>query len=132
MAPKSLIFVRHAQSIGNTMTQDQRAECETPNHAYPLTEVGRQQAVFAAGFLKERFKDDYPEMCFNSTFLRTKTTLDIIETELREYPPTFTDSRLDEKWDGIFHELSKADIEKCYPEQVRLRRRQGYYHYRAP
>jgi broad specificity phosphatase PhoE len=43
-----------------------------------------------------------------------------------------TDARLDEKWDGIFHELSKKEVGERYADQVRLRKRSGYYHYRAP
>ena len=43
-----------------------------------------------------------------------------------------SDSRLDEKWDGIFHELSKEELKLKYPDQIRLRKRSGYYHYRAP
>lgn len=134
MAPRSLIFIRHAQSIGNTMTQDQRAECEIPNHSYPLTNHGEQEAFFAALHLSKTLGDRLPDLYFQSTFLRTQSTMNIIQQGLgvRNIRSVITDSRLDEKWDGIFHELSKADIEKHYPEQVRLRKRQGYYHYRAP
>lgn len=130
---RKLTFVRHAQSIGNTMTQDQRAGCEIPNHAYPLTDIGKQQASMAGKYLNERLREDWPEFYCQSTFLRTQETLSIILAELGT-PAVIplTDSRLDEKWDGIFHELSKSDIEKLYPEQLRLRKRSGYYHYRAP
>jgi len=137
VAPKSLIFVRHAQSLGNIMTQDQRAECEIPNHSYPITSHGEHEAFYVALHLGKTVGDKLPDLYFQSTFLRTQTTMSIIQQGLeglgvRNIQPVVTDSRLDEKWDGIFHELSKTDIEKYYPEQVRLRKRQGYYHYRAP
>lgn len=134
MTPESLIIFRHAQSIGNTMTQDERAKCETANHAYPLTDIGKQQAAWAGKYLKENFGADLPDVYFHSTFLRTKMTMDIILQELGldfTIVP-LTDSRLDEKWDGIFHELSKDDLEKFYPDQVKIRKRSGWYHYRAP
>lgn len=37
-----------------------------------------------------------------------------------------------EKWDGIFHELTAEEIQQRYPEQIRLRERSGFYHCRAP
>ncbi len=130
MSIRKLVFVRHAQSVGNTMTQDERAACETPNHAYPLTEIGRQQAIITGQYLR----GFQPNMCLHSTFLRTKMTAEIMLEQF--YAPEasipIVDSRLDEKWDGIFHELSRSDIKRLYPEQIRLRERSGYYHYRAP
>lgn len=132
MGPKSILFVRHAQSIGNTMTQDQRANYEVPNHSYPLTDIGEQQATITGKYLAEKLSNDLPELYFQSNFLRTQMTMSKILLEIGGSPAVITDSRLDEKWDGIFHELCKADIEKYYPEQIRLRKRRGYYHYRAP
>ncbi|HEY4474952.1 MAG TPA: histidine phosphatase family protein [Candidatus Paceibacterota bacterium] len=132
MGPKSIIFVRHAQSIGNTVTQDERANWDIPNHAYQLTDTGKQQAEMAGKYLKSKLNSNISYLFFQSTFLRTQMTMGIILNELKMLPLIFTDSRLDEKWDGIYHDLSKADIQKLYPEQNRLRDRSGYYHYRAP
>src|SRR5512142_438697 len=42
--PKRLVLVRHGESLGNTMTVDERATCEVSTHAYPLTPRGREQA----------------------------------------------------------------------------------------
>ncbi len=134
-----VIFVRHAESVGNTMSQDERAALEIPNHQYPLTPRGREQARITGEYLKSLFeqKEDRSYRVVvphQSTFLRTQETMDIIQKVLGRWSPTVpvTDSRLDEKWDGIFHELSKKEIEERYPEQIRLRKRSGYYHYRAP
>ena len=141
MMPRSIIFVRHAQSVGNTMTQDQRAVHEIPNHAFPLTELGKMQATITGKYIKRRFFDwsvplrERPVLFFESTFLRTQMTREIILYNMgiaKESVICRRDSRLDEKWDGIFHELSMSDIERFYPEQLRLRARSGYYHYRAP
>lgn len=136
MSARKILFIRHAQSVGNTMNQDERAACEIPNHAYSLTDSGKRQAVLTGQYLRrytlDLFKSDKPQLYFQSTFLRAQMTMRIILGEMGFSPTVITDSRLDEKWDGIFHELSKTDIEKYYPEQVRLRKRSGYYHYRAP
>lgn len=134
MGPKSIVFVRHAQSIGNTMTQDERAAHPTPNHAYPLTSVGVKQAAITAIYLRKNLSKDWPEIFFQSTFLRSQMTMEIIKTlpELPTPPVVLTDPRLDEKWDGIFHELTKREIRESYHDQVRMKKRSGYYHYRAP
>lgn len=134
LGPKSIVFIRHAQSIGNTMTQNERAAHSIPNHAYHLTPMGIKQAAITAIYLKKNLSKDWPEIFFQSTFLRSQMTMEIIKTlpELPTSPVVLTDSRLDEKWDGIFHELSKDDIQQFYPEQIRLRKRSGDYHYRAP
>lgn len=133
MTPKNLLFVRHAQSIGNVMTQDERAVCGIPNKDYPLTDVGKQQAMLTGKFFKEKFRSNPPDIFFHSTFLRTRMTMDVILQEMQITPKIVPviNPLLDEKWDGIFHELSKSDIEKLYPEQIKLRKQEGYYH-RAP
>lgn len=132
--PLRLTFVRHAKSTGNTMTADQRAEYAIPNHQYPLTLVGHMQAKYAADYLKQLFKDKPPDLFFQSTFLRSQATMEILFREKvgHRLQIPITDSRLDEKWDGIFHELSKKELELRYPDQIQLRQRSGYYHYRAP
>jgi len=130
-----VIFVRHAESVGNTMSQDERAALDIPNHQYSLTSKGREQSRLAGeyikGFIKQQ-KNYRVVRVFQSTFLRTEETLAIILEQLGVEITPITDSRLDEKWDGIFHELSKKEVGERYPDQVRLRKRSGYYHYRAP
>lgn len=139
MYHQDLIFVRHAESIGNTMSQDERAKLSIPNHKYPITETGRKQAKITGKWLKSFLEGqrtlagDYGvNDAVQSTFLRNQETLRIILDEIGEPIVPVTDSRLDEKWDGIFHELTMSEIEERYPEQIRLRDRSGYYHYRAP
>lgn len=130
-----VIFVRHAESIGNTISQDERAKLDIPNHKYSLTPKGREQARLAGEYLKvfvEQQRTYSVIRAFQSTFIRTQETLAIILQVLGVETTPITDPRLDEKWDGIFHELSKKEIEEKYPEQLRIRKRSGYYHYRAP
>ncbi|MBI2057929.1 MAG: histidine phosphatase family protein [Candidatus Yanofskybacteria bacterium] len=116
------------------MTADQRADYPIPNHQYPLTLVGHMEAKHAANYLRLTLKDAVPDLFFQSTFLRSQATMEILMREGlgHRLQAPITDSRLDEKWDGIFHELSKKELEQRYPDQIRLRKRSGYYHYRAP
>ena len=131
---RTLIFVRHAESIGNTLPMDVRAGMDIPNHAYHLTDRGREQAKLTGEWLKEN--GGYPSLgCqfFTSTFLRTIETMQVImsHTGWSGVVPT-ADSRLDEKWDGIFHQLSPEELRAKYRDQIRQRKLTGYYHYRAP
>lgn len=131
----NVIWVRHAQSVGNTMTQDERAELDIPNHKYDLTLKGLEEGILAGRYLKRFFEQQkrYRVVrAYQSTFVRTQATLAIILDQLGVKITPITDPKLDEKWDGIFHELTKKEISERYPDQVRLRERSGYYHYRAP
>lgn len=78
MFPKNVLFVRHAQSIGNVMTYDERALHTIHNRAYPLTHAGKLQASLTGKYLKDRLRDNLPDMYFHSTFLRTKMTMEIL------------------------------------------------------
>lgn len=135
MFKRDVIFVRHGESVGNTMSQDERALLDIPNHKYQLTPRGHEQARLAGEYLRlfvGQQRNYRIVRAFQSTFVRTQETLGVIMEQLGLRINPITDARLDEKWDGIFHELSKSEIEMSYPEQVRLRKRSGYYHYRAP
>lgn len=135
MFKRDVIFVRHGESVGNTMSQDERALLEIPNHKYQLTPRGHEQARLAGEYLGSfvgQQRNYRIVRVFQSTFVRTQETLRVITEQLGLRINPITDARLDEKWDGIFHELSKTEIEERYPDQIRQRERSGYYHYRAP
>jgi len=141
---KPFVFVRHPESEGNILSADERALLSTPNHKFSCTQNGLEQARFVAEYINDLREPLYPHWMnsfFQSTFKRSQEGVDILLKNLKsdiqfDFEPAeitpITDSRLDEKWDGIFHELTKAEIEGRYPEQIRLRKRSGYYHYRAP
>jgi broad specificity phosphatase PhoE len=129
MAPK-LILVRHPESIGNLMKQDERAAHTLPNHLYPVTEVGDRQATITAEFLRDAYGGTITHI-LTSTFLRNQFLARTIAHHLKIPQDTiYADSRLNEKWDGVFHELSKDEVAQRYPEQLRLRNRSDYYHFR--
>jgi broad specificity phosphatase PhoE len=142
---RPLVFVRHPESEGNVLSNDQRSELEIPNHQYSLTEIGVKQAEIAGQYLQNMqdgdFKTSRISKFFQSTFRRSQQGMqEILKQFHSDFGEDFdltkifleTDSRLDEKWDGIFHELSKKEIKEKHSEQLRLRKRAGFYHYRAP
>ncbi|MEI6843550.1 MAG: phosphoglycerate mutase family protein [bacterium] len=127
------MFVRHAESVGNIVSQEERAEWPIPNHEYGITDRGKQQSLITGNYLGDKFGRNFFDIAFYSYFRRTRETFNgvrpgITWTGIKEVQ----DSRLNEKWDGIFHDLSKSEITKRYPDQILLRKRAGYHMYRAP
>ncbi len=124
--PKIIVFVRHPESEGSAVGQEQRAAMKIPNHAYRATERGRKQAEFTRNYLRGRFSEF--DAYLASTFIRTQELVSLL------YPGALVkiDPRLNEKWDGIFHQLSREEIDKEFPSARRVRERDGWYHHRAP
>lgn len=129
---KKIIFVRHAESIGNARGLDDESLVELPNHRFPITvPVGRNQGHHCGEVLKAH--KVYWDQAFYSTFLRPQETWQEITSV---YNPSFLkpimDPRLDEWWRGIWHTMNKADIARLYPLEAQIQKREGWYHYRAP
>ncbi len=122
--PKLLVLVRHAESVGNTMSVDKRATYEVATHAYPLTGRGRQQAAVTGQWLRERFGTF--DVRYSSYYARAKETLDIICPAERAYE----DPRLAEAQRGIYHVMTEGQIEQRFPEELLRKQREGLYHYR--
>lgn len=129
----ALFFVRHGEAIVNTMSEDERAGADAHNRLSPLTDRGKMQASIMGEYLEDIFGSKQFHLAFESDFTRSQETLDIILSKLTKKPKIRRkDARLNEKWDGIFHEMTQAQIEEGYPEQLRLKKRAGNYFYRAP
>lgn len=78
-----IFLVRHGQSEANA---DRGVSLRMPDHAVPLTALGRDQAAQAGRFLAETLGDG-PEgrgraRIWNSPYLRTRQTADAIEAAL--------------------------------------------------
>jgi broad specificity phosphatase PhoE len=126
MWPDRIIFVRHAESQGNTMTADARAECPKGTNLYALTELGRQQAAMTGEWLRERFPN--PDGFYTSYYTRTGQTAALCYPDRQPY----VDERLAEAQRGIWHIRSRAWIAEHMPWEIEARERTGDYHYRPP
>lgn len=122
--PKLWVFVRHAESEGNVLTKDERAQMPKSSHLYELTERGRQQAAITGAWLQKRFGEF--DIYYSSYYTRTRQTLDIL------YPgvTVYEDSRLAEVQRGIYHVLTEEEMAAQFPFEIERRRREGDYHYR--
>lgn len=131
----NLVIVRHSESKMNTDRALAEAAGqheyggETRNIASPLTKRGLEQATETGKHLAANFHFD---RVFTSPYVRTTTTAETIVKQFN-YKPTIThEERLREKDFGIFDGLTKAGIQKKYPDEWKRRQRDGKYYYRPP
>lgn len=124
--PKTLVFVRHAESEGNLKTADERAVFDVPTHEYALTERGRKQAEITGRYLKDNFGNF--DIYYVSYYLRSRDTMSLMYPGVKVYE----DPRLAEAQRGIWHTMTKNEIELHYPDEPHRKEREGIYHYRAP
>ncbi|MDO8467045.1 MAG: histidine phosphatase family protein [bacterium] len=122
--PRKLVLVRHAQSTGNLLTVEQRADLPEPAHEYELTELGCQQAEITGLYLKKRFCEF--DACFSSHYLRARQTLAIAMPNAK----AIEDSRLAEAQRGIWHRMNKEKVCQLYPGEVERREQEDLYQYR--
>ena len=120
--PSLLVFVRHAESVGNTMTEDERASYYIPNHQYGLTQNGLHQAKKVGIYLEETFGkfDAY----FSSPYKRAIKTAQIACPSAA----IKIDPDLIELQKGIWHTMTRADIQKAYPDEIERFEKLGYYY----
>lgn len=122
--PRNLVLVRHAESEGNVRSVDERAAFDLSTHAYPLTARGREQSAKTRDYLRTRF--DRFNVRYTSYYDRARETMGILCPGEKVYE----DPRLAEASRGIWHTMTRAEIEAAYPHEIVRRDREGYYHHR--
>ncbi len=124
--PKTLVLVRHAESVGNVLTVDDRAAFEKATYEYGLTERGRRQAAITGEWLRAR----YPtfDVHYVSYYARSRETMAIMYPDAKVYE----DPRLAEAQRGIYHAMTREQLAAKYPEEIARKNREGLYHYRPP
>lgn len=122
--PTQLVLVRHAESEGNVLSVDERAQYDVSTHEYKLTLRGREQAKITGKFLRDTYEPF--DAHYVSYYTRSKETMSIMCHGARVYE----DPRLAEAQRGIWHTMTKAQIDQCFPHESARKRREGLYHYR--
>lgn len=122
--PKLLVLVRHAESIGNIKSVNERAKYSVPSHAYALTPRGKQQADITGQYLQDRFGEF--DAYYVSYYLRSQQTMKIMYPNAKIYE----DPRLAEGQRGIWHTMTYEQIAEQFPYEIERRDREGLYHFR--
>ncbi len=114
-----IVVLRHAESLGNV---DESAYCRVPDHALPLTDVGRAQAA-AAGPAVRALLGNGPVAAYVSPYVRTVDTYRLLDVAdlVTHYVP---EPRLREQDWGNLQDPAEQEIQK------RLRHEFGHFFYR--
>ncbi len=122
--PKELVLVRHAESIGNVLDVDGRANFDMATHKYGLTPRGKEQARLTGEYLNKEFGNF--DVFYVSYYERSRETMSIMYPRAKVYE----DPRLAEAQRGIYHSMTKEQMTARYPEELVRKEREGLYHYR--
>ena len=113
---KNLFLVRHGESMQNTM---ENFKIKLPDHKVYLTEKGKEQARDTGIILNDYFEnnnlDKDSSIMFNSPYLRTRETSDIIN-DILEIETRKEDYLLIEHQYGLFSDNSIRDNKKNHPD----------------
>jgi 2,3-bisphosphoglycerate-dependent phosphoglycerate mutase len=130
-----LVIVRHGESLRNVGKDAATAAGEMEygggirDMDVPLTPLGEKQSHVTGEYLGQKFHFD---RIFVSPYLRTVRTAEIMGKHFKEFPKLTLEDRIREKEFGILDGLTKAGINKKYPEESRRKERDGKYYYRPP
>lgn len=122
--PDEIYFVRHAQSVGNTMEEDIRASMALSTVVYELTDHGRWQAEQTGAWLRQRLPK--PDRIIRSHYLRTDQTAALLYPNL----PVREDALVAEADRGNWRVMTEQQMQEHMPWEVRRRQLDGPYHYR--
>lgn len=116
-----MILLRHAESLGNV---DELAYTRIPDHALPLTEKGRREAL-AAGPGIARLLDGERPAVYVSPYLRTRETLRLLDIEA-SCERLLQEPRLREQDWGNLQDPADQEIQKARRHEF------GHFFYRLP
>ncbi len=122
--PRELVFVRHAESVGNVRTHQEKTRMPVGTNYFKLTARGERQAEITGRWLREHFPK--PDRVISSHYVRP------MQTALAAYPDENMriEPLLAELDRGIYSVLTDDEVGEKYPEEIRRKELVGLYHYR--
>ena len=136
--PRSLILVRHAESVGNLAADRAHAtgaselDLDVRDADVELSGAGREQAVSLGRWLAKLPDDERPTAAFSSPYVRAAETARLALEASRLDIPLELDERLRERDLGIFDGLTGKGYRELYAREADRRQRTGKLYYRAP
>lgn len=122
--PKQIFLIRHGESIGNTLSCDEKVQIKDNTKDYPLTKKGREQVESLSKVMNKKFGDfDY---VYTSFCRRTVETANI----LFKNNNIIEDARLGEAQRGVWHTMSEENIKLSFPYEKDRKEKEGLYYYR--
>jgi 2,3-bisphosphoglycerate-dependent phosphoglycerate mutase len=134
-----LILIRHGQSASNVAFPRADAEglldsgLSGRDTDVELTGLGAEQARAVGHWLAALPPDLRPEVVITSPYLRARETWRIAaEASGLDFPAPATDDRLVDRLLGDLEMMTRAAIEKQFPDEEQRRADAGDYRYRPP
>ena len=116
--PRLLVLVRHAESEGNLLSVQERADFDVSTHAYKLTPRGREQARITGEFLRNRYPQGF-DVRYCSYYDRAQETMRLLFPGERYY----TDPRLAEAQRGVWHVAGCERLQQLLPTEPLRKKR---------
>jgi len=123
--PRSIMFIRHAESLTNAMPEEEATRLPLGSHRYPLSEKGVHQSRILGKHLAERFGDTAFDTIVSSYYERATHTAQLA------FPgcDVRIDERLAERRRGLRHSMTEAEYFAVYPGEDERWKREGPFHY---
>jgi broad specificity phosphatase PhoE len=134
--PRSLWFVRHAESAGN-LAREAAEPSDAPtldlpprDAEVPLSALGQEQAAaLGRWFADESWR---PSVILSSPYVRARSTAEAIVDAMDGALPVVIDERLRERDFGMWNRLTHTGVAERYPEEARALREVGKFYFRPP
>lgn len=139
--PSQIWIVRHGESAGNVARDAAMSSGATNidiaerDVDVPLSALGEEQAQAVGRWFAEIPAPERPEVVLTSPYARAVKTAELIHAEGGVSDTSIklsVDERLREKEFGVLDRLTRAGIEKLYPDQAEFRRILGKFYHRPP
>ncbi|MDF1503943.1 histidine phosphatase family protein [Roseisolibacter sp. H3M3-2] len=138
--PDELWIVRHGQSAGNVARDAADAaglhviDIAERDMDVPLSELGARQSAALGRWFAAMPEDARPNVVVASPYVRARQTAALVREAggLAPGAAEKVDERLREKEFGILDRLTRAGIERQFPDQAEARTRVGKFYHRPP
>lgn len=143
--PRSIVIVRHGETLSNTagrkgrlwLNEKERAKlCGLADHELPLTKAGQEQARSIGRLIRREWGFDRFNIYYDSGYRRSIETLELL---LEAFPESERDparrrSHLDlrERDAGYLYSMTVSSARKAFPWWVRYERLVGPVYSRPP
>jgi len=135
--PRSLLLVRHAESVGNVARDaamargEQFIDIAERDMDVTLSPRGEQQAAALGRWLRN-LGDERATVTLASPYVRAGRTAELALAAAGVNSTVLYDERLREREFGVLDRLTKQGIEARYPAEAEARARVGKFYYRPP
>ncbi len=130
---QTIYSMRHFESEGNAIGMDDESLANKANHRFSITKRGYMEQSLSSEYIWENNLINSGTGLYTTEFLRAQESMEgIINANKNRKFKVIIDPRLDEWWKGIFYSIPKEILSKKYSDEIKIKKREGWHHYRPP